>query len=75
MKIGIPVYDGVGMPDIAGALYMCTVCEGAMLLMASGLLDDQWATTRWAFPECFPAPAFRAGSPSPDRRQNFGRSR
>ncbi|WP_245331953.1 hypothetical protein [Bradyrhizobium sp. NAS80.1] len=52
MKIGIPVYDGVGMLDIAGALYMCLVCKGAMLLAASGRRDDQWATTHWAFLKC-----------------------
>jgi cyclohexyl-isocyanide hydratase len=38
----------------AGAKYMCSVCEGAMLFAASGLLDDHWATTHWAFLECFP---------------------
>lgn len=36
-----------------GAKYMCSVCEGAMLLAASGLLDGHWATTHWAFLECF----------------------
>ncbi|WP_249142950.1 hypothetical protein [Bradyrhizobium liaoningense] len=25
-----------------------------MLFAASGLLDDYWATTHWAFLECFP---------------------
>jgi hypothetical protein len=30
MKIGIPVYDGVGMLDIADALDMCSVCKGAI---------------------------------------------
>ena len=25
-----------------------------MLFAASGLLDDHWATTHWAFLECFP---------------------
>lgn len=38
----------------AGAKYMCSVCEGAMLLAASGLLDGHFATTHWAFLECFP---------------------
>ena len=39
----------------AGAKYMCSVCEGAMLLAASGLLDAHWATTHWAFLACFPS--------------------
>ncbi|GLH80012.1 transcriptional regulator [Bradyrhizobium sp. SSBR45G] len=38
-----------------GAKYMCSVCEGAMLLAASGLLDFHWATTHWAFLACFPS--------------------
>jgi cyclohexyl-isocyanide hydratase len=33
--------------------YMCSVCEGAMLFAASGLLDDHEATTHWAFIPCF----------------------
>ncbi|MDB5584775.1 MAG: transcriptional regulator [Bradyrhizobium sp.] len=36
------------------AKYMCSVCEGAMLLAASGLLDGYEATTHWAFLNCFP---------------------
>jgi cyclohexyl-isocyanide hydratase len=35
------------------ARYMCAVCEGAMLLAASGLLDGYRATTHWAFLDCF----------------------
>jgi cyclohexyl-isocyanide hydratase len=38
----------------ASAKYMCSVCEGAMLFAASGLLDGHFATTHWAFRECFP---------------------
>ncbi|MDI3560033.1 hypothetical protein [Bradyrhizobium sp. Arg816] len=38
----------------AGAKYMCSVCEGAMLFAASGLLDGHWAATHWDFLECFP---------------------
>ncbi|MDH2343225.1 DJ-1/PfpI family protein [Bradyrhizobium sp. SSUT18] len=38
----------------AGAKYMCSVCEGAMLFAASGLLDGYFATTHWAFLQCFP---------------------
>ena len=36
-----------------GADYVCSVCEGAMLLAAAGLLDDYCATTHWAFIPCF----------------------
>jgi len=32
---------------------MCSVCEGAMLLAAAGLLDGYHATTHWAFVPCF----------------------
>lgn len=37
----------------AGADYVSSVCEGAMLLAAAGLLDNYWATTHWAFIPCF----------------------
>lgn len=33
--------------------YVCSVCEGAMLLAAAGLLDGYCATTHWAFIPCF----------------------
>jgi cyclohexyl-isocyanide hydratase len=33
---------------------MCSVCDGAMLLAAAGLLDGYQATTHWAFLSCFP---------------------
>jgi transcriptional regulator GlxA family with amidase domain len=33
---------------------MCSVCDGAMLLAAAGLLDGYNATTHWAFLSCFP---------------------
>jgi transcriptional regulator GlxA family with amidase domain len=32
---------------------VCSVCEGAMLLAAAGLLDQYHATTHWAFMPCF----------------------
>jgi cyclohexyl-isocyanide hydratase len=32
---------------------VCSVCEGAMLLAAAGLLDGYNATTHWAFIPCF----------------------
>src|SRR4051812_12613855 len=38
----------------AGAKLMCSVCDGAMLLAAAGLLDNYRATTHWAFLSCFP---------------------
>src|ERR1051325_7536607 len=35
------------------ARFVTSVCEGAMLLAAAGLLDDYLATTHWAFIPCF----------------------
>ncbi len=44
----------------AGARMTCSVCEGAILLAAAGLLDGYKATTHWAFKNCFGAwPAVR----------------
>jgi cyclohexyl-isocyanide hydratase len=40
------------------ATWVCSVCEGAMLLASAGLLDHHIATTHWAFVPClqkFPA--------------------
>ena len=39
----------------AGARFVCSVCEGAMLLAAAGLLDGHDATTHWAFIPCLTA--------------------
>ena len=42
----------------AGAKWVCSVCEGALLLARAGLLDGHAATTHWAFVQClqqFPA--------------------
>lgn len=42
----------------AKAKWVCSVCEGALLLARAGLLDGHKATTHWAFVEClkrFPA--------------------
>jgi len=36
----------------AHARYVCSVCEGALLLAAAGLLDGYKATTHWAFVPC-----------------------
>jgi len=35
-----------------GAAYVCSVCEGALLLAAAGLLDGYEVTTHWAFTNC-----------------------
>jgi cyclohexyl-isocyanide hydratase len=42
----------------AKATWVCSVCEGALLLARAGLLDGHAATTHWAFVKClqrFPA--------------------
>lgn len=42
----------------AKATWVCSVCEGALLLARAGLLDGHKATTHWAFVDClqrFPA--------------------
>jgi transcriptional regulator GlxA family with amidase domain len=36
----------------AGATWVCSVCEGALLLARAGLLDGHKATTHWAFVRC-----------------------
>jgi len=36
----------------ATAKWVCSVCEGALLLARAGLLDGHQATTHWAFVEC-----------------------
>jgi cyclohexyl-isocyanide hydratase len=50
----------------ANADYVTSVCEGAMLLAAAGLLDGYEATTHWLFIPCFarfPAIKVAAGFP------------
>jgi cyclohexyl-isocyanide hydratase len=37
----------------ATARYVASVCEGALLLAAAGLLDGYMATTHWSFIPCF----------------------
>jgi len=51
MKHGSPYLDF--LKQQADARFICSVCEGAMLLAASGLLDGFLATTHWAFVPCF----------------------
>lgn len=36
----------------AGARYVCSVCEGALLLASAGLLDGYEATTHWYYVPC-----------------------
>jgi len=36
----------------ARAQWVCSVCEGALLLARAGLLDGHKATTHWAFVDC-----------------------
>ena len=36
----------------ASAQWVCSVCEGALLLARAGLLDGHKATTHWAFVKC-----------------------
>ncbi|AKZ26216.1 DJ-1/PfpI family protein [Ralstonia pseudosolanacearum] len=50
----------------AGADHVSSVCEGALLLAAAGLLDGYRATTHWAFIPClkqFPAIKVAEGFP------------
>ena len=48
------------------ATWICSVCEGAMLLARAGLLDGHTAATHWAFVEClrrFPEITVADGNP------------
>lgn len=49
------------------ARFVCSVCEGALLLAAAGLLDDHEVTTHWAFTPCiterFPGVRLAEGHP------------
>jgi transcriptional regulator GlxA family with amidase domain len=51
----------------AGARYVASVCEGALLLAAAGLLDGYTVTTHWAFIPCllahYPAVKVADGHP------------
>jgi transcriptional regulator GlxA family with amidase domain len=48
-------YLGFLHDQAAGAEWVTSVCEGAMILASSGLLDGYKATTHWAFLPCFKA--------------------
>jgi len=48
------------------AKFVCSVCEGAMLLAAAGLLDGYTVTTHWAFYPCmarYPKVTLASGYP------------
>ncbi len=50
----------------AKARYICSVCEGALLLAQAGLLDGYEVTTHWAFIPClarFPSIRVAPGTP------------
>lgn len=47
-------YLGFLAAQAARVPMMCSVCDGAMLLAAAGLLDGYRATTHWEFLACFP---------------------
>lgn len=50
----------------AHARWVCSVCEGALLLARAGLLDGHKATTHWAFERClreFPKIQVESGHP------------
>jgi cyclohexyl-isocyanide hydratase len=54
-----------------GARFVTSVCEGAMLLAAAGLLDGYRATTHWAFIPCFSR--FPAVKPVGGKRHHWPR--
>jgi len=44
-----PTYLDILASQAAVSRYVCSVCEGALLLAAAGLLDGYEVTTHWAF--------------------------
>jgi transcriptional regulator GlxA family with amidase domain len=62
-----------------GAKWVCSVCEGALLLARAGLLDGHAAATHWRFVECLQrfraitvdTPALRRVRQSADRRRHL----
>jgi transcriptional regulator GlxA family with amidase domain len=49
---GPPAYRDFLKRQGGGARFVCSVCEGAMLLAGAGLLDGHEATTHWNFIPC-----------------------
>ncbi len=49
---GPPAYRDFLVRVAAHARYVCSVCEGALLLAKAGLLDGYYATTHWYFVPC-----------------------
>lgn len=52
MQEAPPTYLDFLRTQAATATYVASVCEGALLLAAAGLLDGYTATTHWAFIPC-----------------------
>jgi cyclohexyl-isocyanide hydratase len=48
-----PVFLDFLRAQAAEAKWVCSVCEGALLLAAAGLIDGYTVTTHWAFEQCF----------------------
>ncbi len=62
---GGPLIDFLKQQSQAAG-HVCSVCEGAFLLAAAGLLDGFRATTHWAFVPCFQAfPAIKVAEGYP----------
>jgi transcriptional regulator GlxA family with amidase domain len=74
--LNVMMQGGVYLDQIkkwaAGATYVCSVCEGAMLLAAAGLLNGFRATTHWAFYPCLEAfSGIQVVPPEGDRYPRF----
>jgi transcriptional regulator GlxA family with amidase domain len=54
MQPGTPYLNFLNQ-QAKGAEWVCSVCEGALLLAAAGLLNGYTATTHWAFIPCLEA--------------------
>lgn len=66
MGKGGTAYRAFLQRQAATARWVCSVCEGALLLAASGLLNGYQATTHWAFVDClkcFPEIVVADGTP------------
>jgi cyclohexyl-isocyanide hydratase len=55
MYASCPTYLDFLRAQAATAQYVCSVCEGALLLAQAGLLDGYCVTTHWAFINCLKA--------------------